>query len=90
MTERERYSVLLHLLGLGVGLFAGCGFTYGSILRIDSPFRDGIINITGFLSFVLPIPIGIALIIVVLRALKITVQFKKIESDITSTPPASE
>jgi hypothetical protein len=56
MTERERYSVVLHLIALCVGLLVGCGWIYRVVISTDillePDFRMTIISVTGFLCVV--------------------------------------
>ncbi len=65
MTERERYSVVLHLIALCGGLFVGCGWIYRAVISTDNvsnpDFGETIIRVTGFMCTVLPVVITIAL-----------------------------
>ena len=84
MTERERYSVVLHLIALCGGLFIGCGWIYRAVIStetISNPdFGETIIRVTGFLCVVLPIVITIALgvtLLVVLGIKKVLMDLAK-------------
>jgi hypothetical protein len=84
MTERERYSVVLHLIALCVGLLVGCGWIYRVVISTDillePDFRMTIISVTGFLCVVLPVVITIALgvtLLVVLGIKKVLLELTK-------------
>ena len=84
MTERERYSVVLRLIALCVGLFVGCGWIYRAVISTDTvsnpDFGENIIKVTGFLCVVLPVVITIALgvtLLVVLGIKKVLLELAK-------------
>lgn len=68
MTERERYSVVLHLIALWGGLLVGCGWIYSAINSTQftnypsgEKYIPAIASVTGTLCVALPIVITITL-----------------------------